>query len=116
MNLRPLFQYRQNFCLLPCQNINELHVLPIALSAAGQKKISSSKNICSIKVRERLMGRKRTSQVVSFSARHFRGESEMSEIHGVTGNGKIKLQEGRICNVIIAKGCLNSGHPRDLVG
>lgn len=40
MNLRPLFQYRQIFCLLPCQNINELHVLPIALSAAGQKKKS----------------------------------------------------------------------------
>ena len=47
------------------------------------------------------MGRKRNSQVMCFSARRFRGESE---IHGVTRNGKIKLQEGSICKVIVAKG------------
>lgn len=39
-----------------------------------------------------------------------------SETHGFTGNGKINLQEGRICNVCVAKGCLNSGHPRNVVG
>lgn len=48
-----------------------------------------------------MVGRKRNSQVVCFSARHFRDESE---IHGVIWNGKIKLREGSICKVIVAKG------------
>lgn len=51
--------------------------------------------------RDTVVGRKRSSQVVCFSARHFRGKSE---IHGVTWNGRIKLQEGSICKVIVAKG------------
>lgn len=38
MNLRPLFLYKYNFCLMPYQNVNELNVLPIALNAAGEKK------------------------------------------------------------------------------
>lgn len=47
------------------------------------------------------MGRKRNSQELHFSARRFRGESE---ICGVKWNGKIKLREGSICKVIVAKG------------
>lgn len=85
---------------MPRQNIHELNVLPIALNAAGGKMLQLGKYMSS-QARGSLVGRKRSSQVVCPGARHFRGERE---IHGVTWNGKNKLQEGSICKVMVATG------------